>query len=190
MIELFSSIGNWLARNGSASDWFTAVGTVGAVVYTLFQNAKKPKPKIFLTAPSIYQGDQEIRVKRKNGELSPKLDIKIRNQDKRAVEINELLLLVNIDGKETPFSFSFYMDEKEVPERIEELSQKRLKIDVHDIMQYYSFVKHLFLKYEECTAKVHLIDQFDKDIYSRSVDLTKYLEAYQENLKMQRTKKR
>ena len=46
MNELFSNIANWFARNGTASDWFTSFGTVGAVVTSLFLTLRQDKVKV------------------------------------------------------------------------------------------------------------------------------------------------
>ena len=46
MNELFSTIVKWFADNGTASDWFTSFGTVGAVVTSLFLTLRQDKVKV------------------------------------------------------------------------------------------------------------------------------------------------
>lgn len=48
MIEWLSSVGSWLSRNGSASDWLTSFGTVGAVIISLYLSYSKKQIKIKL----------------------------------------------------------------------------------------------------------------------------------------------
>jgi len=46
MIELLSSIKNWFVRNGSASEWMTAFGTIGAVMTSLYLASTRNKVKL------------------------------------------------------------------------------------------------------------------------------------------------
>ena len=46
MNELFSTIVKWFGDNGTASDWFTSFGTVGAVVTSLFLTLRQDKVKV------------------------------------------------------------------------------------------------------------------------------------------------
>jgi len=62
MIEILSSVGNWFVRNGSASDWFTSFGTIGAVAISLqlARSQSKTKAKVKL---SKYVEDDKIKVR-------------------------------------------------------------------------------------------------------------------------------
>ena len=46
MNEMFSTVVKWFAENGTASDWFTSFGTVGAVVTSLFLTLRQDKVKV------------------------------------------------------------------------------------------------------------------------------------------------
>lgn len=45
MFELWGKFTSWVARNGSASDWLTALGTIGAVATSLYFSYRKERTK-------------------------------------------------------------------------------------------------------------------------------------------------
>ena len=53
MNELISNIGSWFARNGTASDWLTSFGTIGAVGTSLYYSYRKERTKAKVTLDYI-----------------------------------------------------------------------------------------------------------------------------------------
>lgn len=52
----------WIAANGSASEWLTAIGTVGAASLSLIYSINKSKPKGIVNFESIKKEDLESNV--------------------------------------------------------------------------------------------------------------------------------
>lgn len=60
MIEWFSSVGSWFSRNGSASEWLTALGTTSAVILSLFFAYSKSRPK--LNIDLVQRGNSRVLI--------------------------------------------------------------------------------------------------------------------------------
>jgi len=176
MNEIISSVGSWFARNGSASDWFTSFGTVGAVFISLYILIRKPKIKVLLRTKKVSRGDREIKIPNSSDGFGPTLEVKIRNSGSVPVEVDELVLLLMIDDEELIVDFGFY----EVSiERIEEYSQEKIEIKISQIMKWFRLNPEELKRFKSMKVRVLLIDQFNRKRYSPQVDLNYYLTEYQ-----------
>lgn len=139
MIEILARIGNWFARNGSASDWFTSFGTVGAVVFTMFNLRKREK----LIVDSYYNGkDYVITIENRGNVVSSivkfALDLEDEEYEKRKWDYLKNPLIIHpsevkaIDFEKTIgiSALEIIQDKKERPLQLIVVSQsgKRFKV--------------------------------------------------------------
>lgn len=120
MMELFSNVGSWFVRNGSASDWFTSVGTVGSVFIVLFLSLHRPKAKGELIIQESFQrpenrdtNEKKIKeITNKNGR-GHYVIIEFLNKGEIPIQINEWKTIFESDDKQLIDGVVWDLDEIE-----------------------------------------------------------------------------